>query len=127
MKEQTHFERARSLGETYTSLALDPEELLRSIIPSSVDLKDAVAELKLFEQVWHSCYPGMAAYNLAHPVFNRKGDLLFELRPQTSPTAVGTGDSSPTSKFKSKREHRIRGPVRPGRKYLRTGIFSKGS
>ena len=110
MNEQTHFERAEWSGETYASLALDPEELLRSVIPSSVDLKDVVAELQLFEQVWHSCYPGMGAYDLAHPVFNRNGDLLFELRPQTSSTAIGAGDSP-------------RGPALPGRKYLISGIL----
>lgn len=111
---QTQFFKPTTMGETYASLALDPEALLRKIIPSSIDMKDAVDQFKLFEEVWHSCYPGMGAYNLAQPVFNCRGDLLFELRAQASSTTSGTGESSPKSKFKSRRDNRTRGPVRQG-------------
>ncbi|EKM54028.1 uncharacterized protein PHACADRAFT_257609 [Phanerochaete carnosa HHB-10118-sp] len=116
VRSQTQFTRPNTEGETYTSLALDPEALLRSVIPSSIDLTEAMEELKIFEQAWYSCYPGMGAYNLVQPVFNSKGDLLFELqaRTATAATTVGAPSSSPTSKFKPKHDNRNRAPARPG-------------
>lgn len=116
VRNQTQFTRPNTEGETYNSLALDPEALLRSVIPSSVDLTEATKEFKVFEQAWCSCYPGMGAYNLVQPVFNSKGDLLFELqaRTATAATSVGAPSSSPASKFKPRHDNRNRGPARPG-------------
>ncbi|TCD65183.1 hypothetical protein EIP91_003005 [Steccherinum ochraceum] len=59
----------------------DPETLLKAQLPGTVELGDILGELKQFEGCWHGCYPGLASYELTHPVFNAHGDLLFKLRP----------------------------------------------
>lgn len=82
-------------GDTELPLAIKPDELLAEALPKTIDLEAAVALFVHFEKAWLSCYPGMSAYKLAHPVFNRRGDLLFELRPQSSAgSIVANGDST---------------------------------
>ncbi|KZT65463.1 hypothetical protein DAEQUDRAFT_524238 [Daedalea quercina L-15889] len=60
----------------------DLRQKLSEHLPRTIDLSQIVAELKVFEGVWHYGYPGLHAYCLANPVFNHKGDVIFELRPQ---------------------------------------------
>ena len=57
-------------------------DLLRRVIPTSMDLSDVAKEFHSFENSWQFCYPRVGAYSPAYPVFNCRGDLLFELRPQ---------------------------------------------
>ena len=60
----------------------DLRQKLGEHLPKSIDLSRVLAELKVFEGVWHYGYPGLHAYCLSNPVFNHKGDVIFELRPQ---------------------------------------------
>lgn len=62
------------------SFRIDPEELLRQYFRETPDLHGLIHEFKGFEGTWKYSYPGNGAFNLAHPAFNRNGDLLFELR-----------------------------------------------
>ncbi|KAI0093282.1 hypothetical protein BDY19DRAFT_903047 [Irpex rosettiformis] len=59
----------------------DPEELLKKHFVKAPDLAAVAALFRQFEEPWKSSYPGEGAFNLAHPAFNKRGDLLFELRP----------------------------------------------
>ncbi|EKM54032.1 uncharacterized protein PHACADRAFT_257621 [Phanerochaete carnosa HHB-10118-sp] len=63
---------------------LKPETYLTEVMPTKIELDKAVAEFSYFTSSWESCYPGMSSYTLTQPVFNRSGDLLFELRPPAS-------------------------------------------
>ena len=82
------------VGALYT----DPETLLKSQLPGVVELAEVVNELKIFEGAWHTCYPGLSAYELTHPIFNAQGDLLFKLRPfgMVSRTVTKTAVSTTT-------------------------------
>ena len=60
----------------------DLRQKLGEHLPKTIDLSRVLAELKVFEGVWHYGYPGVHAYCLSNPVFNHKGDVVFELRPQ---------------------------------------------
>ena len=86
------FSKATSSGNALSALPLDPEEALKKAFAkiTSVDLNEAHAEFDAFEGSWQSCYPGLSAYNLANPVFTRKGDLLFELQPASEAPASST-------------------------------------
>jgi hypothetical protein len=86
------FTKAASSGSALSSLPLDPEEALRKAFAkiTSVDLSEAYAEFDAFKDSWQSCYPGLSTYNLANPVFTRKGDLLFELQPASEAPAAST-------------------------------------
>ena len=46
-----------------------------------------LGRLRAFEGPWKEGYVGMHACALAHPVFTRAGDALFELRPQAEGAA----------------------------------------
>ncbi|GJE96750.1 hypothetical protein PsYK624_129560 [Phanerochaete sordida] len=74
---------------------LDPEDLLRAVFPPTVDVSDANIEFSRFARVWQSCYPGSSAFTLCNPVFNAKGDLLFELQPYADPTSPTDPDAPP--------------------------------
>ncbi|KAH9937112.1 uncharacterized protein B0H18DRAFT_867006 [Fomitopsis serialis] len=54
---------------------------LQAQLPQMIDFKEVVQGMRQYEGAWQTCYPGVNAYALANPVFNRQGDLLFELRP----------------------------------------------
>ncbi|KDQ49725.1 hypothetical protein JAAARDRAFT_142971 [Jaapia argillacea MUCL 33604] len=55
----------------------------------SVDLSVIAVEMKeTFGGVWSHCFPSMGAYALANPVFNSKGDILFELKKYIEPSKV---------------------------------------
>ena len=96
------FEKASAEGEV-NSLYMDPQGLLKQHLPASIDLAGVLSEFKTFEGTWGTIYPGTSAYTLAQPVFNRHGDLLFELRPHaqlsasaplpTTPRRVASGTS----------------------------------
>jgi len=60
----------------------DLRQKLHEHLPKTIDLSQVLAELKAFEGVWRYGYSGLHAYCLANPVFNHKGDVIFELRPQ---------------------------------------------
>lgn len=86
------FTKTATSGNAASSLPLDPEEALKKAFAkiTSVDLSEAHAEFESFEGSWHSCYPGLSAYNLANPIFTRKGDLLFELQPASEPAVTSS-------------------------------------
>lgn len=75
-------------GGTDSSLVIKPDQLLADALPKSINLDEAIGQFVHFEKTWRSCYPGMFAYRLAHPVFNRRGDLLFELLPHSTSTPL---------------------------------------
>jgi hypothetical protein len=111
---EIQFGKATSHGETYQSLMLNPADLLRQTLTPTIDLQAPLSEFKLFEGVWHSCYPGTAACSLAHPVFNCRGDLLFELRPSSTFAAETGGSTRKTTAWAKKQRGRSR--VRQGGK-----------
>lgn len=104
-----------SQSETEAKTAVvytDPETLLKSQLPGTVELSEVVNELKSFEGAWHTCYPGLSAYELTQPLFNAKGDLLFKLRPfgvvpralaKPVPASVGTTTTTAASGVASRR------------------------
>ncbi|TFY68932.1 hypothetical protein EVJ58_g722 [Rhodofomes roseus] len=71
-----------SSGHNHLSMFPDLRQKLSENLPKSIDLSQVLHELKAFEGIWHYGYPGLHAYCLANPVFNHKGDVIFELRPQ---------------------------------------------
>ncbi|EKM54030.1 uncharacterized protein PHACADRAFT_257614 [Phanerochaete carnosa HHB-10118-sp] len=73
-------------GDTDSPLAIKPDQLLADALPKNINLEEAIGQFVHFEKTWRSCYPGMFAYRLAHPVFSRRGDLLFELLPHSAST-----------------------------------------
>ena len=52
-----------------------------------MELGDIYTKLKSFETPWTQCYIGMQDYRLAYPVFNRSGDIVFELCPRSAGAA----------------------------------------
>ena len=60
---------------------------LQEQLPDTIDFTDVLARLKAFEGPWKQSYIGMHACALAHPVFNRAGDVIFELHPQAQGAA----------------------------------------
>lgn len=91
------FKTLETSGDSGSHYALDPQQLLKSQFPDSIDLKAMHAEFSRFTSVWQSCYPGPSAFTLCNPVFNRKGDMLFELQPYTDPSSVQDADGSALS------------------------------
>ena len=89
------FEKSHAEGEVIASLYSDPQKLLKQHLPSVIDLEGVLGEFKSFEGSWSSVYPGTSAYTLAQPVFNRHGDLLFELRPHSQLTITAPAPSTP--------------------------------
>lgn len=88
-----------------------------------IELTAIVQEFEQFCGVWKSCYPATSTFHVAHPVFNRNGDLLFEIRSHApmAPTALG---GSPASARKA--------PMRPGtaareRATMRSRMFQQHS
>lgn len=65
----------------------DPEALLRANMPQTVDLVEVLGLFKNFEGTYNGIFPGTSAFTLTNPVFNKKGDILFELRPHSQITA----------------------------------------
>ncbi|THH28534.1 hypothetical protein EUX98_g5660 [Antrodiella citrinella] len=104
---------SQSESETKTAVVYtDPETLLKSQLPGTVELSEVINELKTFEGAWHTCYPGLSAYELTQPLFNAKGDLLFKLRPfgvvpralaKPIPATVGTTTTATASGTASRR------------------------
>lgn len=70
-------------GEAEELLTTDLESQLRALFPDTISLDDVLDELKQFEGIWQTAYPGMKAHCLVNPIFNSHGDLLFELQPHT--------------------------------------------
>ncbi|PCH38353.1 hypothetical protein WOLCODRAFT_115316 [Wolfiporia cocos MD-104 SS10] len=75
-------DRTAIVGESPAAKFTDPYTHLKAHLPGTVDLEAVVQELRTFEGVWHYGYIGLQAYCLANPVFDLKGDVMFELRPQ---------------------------------------------
>lgn len=75
-------------GDPHPNLAMKPETLLKKALPDKIDLSEVEREFELFKDAWQFCYPGMGFCGLSNPVFNRHGDLLFELRPPFSPNTA---------------------------------------
>ena len=63
------------------SIGRSLEDVLRKYFDRAADLSGLSALFQQFKKPWKSSYPGEGAFNLTHPSFNEKGDLLFELRP----------------------------------------------
>lgn len=81
------FEKAKTEGEVVAAFYTSPETLLKANLPSTVDLGEIVGLFKTFEGFWGGIYPGTSAFTLAQPVFTKKGDIMFELRPHTQISA----------------------------------------
>lgn len=46
-----------------------------------VELSSLASELrKSFGGIWDHCFDGMGALALSHPLFNKHGDMLFDMR-----------------------------------------------
>ncbi|TFK51257.1 hypothetical protein OE88DRAFT_1629687 [Heliocybe sulcata] len=78
------------------------QKLLETHLPSKIDLVELSEELQTsFCGDWKFCYPGLAAYGLVNPCFNRRGDIMFDLRPHgfnlARPTIAGRPAGVPTS------------------------------
>ncbi|PSS01019.1 hypothetical protein PHLCEN_2v4077 [Hermanssonia centrifuga] len=116
-----HIEKASMNGTiSHRDLWVDPEDLLRKNLPQTVDLSAVLDEFKVFEGVWKSCYPGMSAFSLAHPVFNCQGDLLFEFRPHSQ--VIRPANSLPRHLNRGKNQVKFRNGMNGrGRDYPRTG------
>lgn len=55
----------------------------------TVDLTGLASELRQsFGGVWEYCFLGTGALSLSNPIFNQRGDILFELRPYMPITQV---------------------------------------
>ena len=83
-------------GNAPASNFLDIQSELKAQLPTSLDFREVVQGIRQYEGQWQACYPGINAYILANPVFNRQGDLLFELRPH------GQWDAAPVSSSRNK-------------------------
>lgn len=100
-------------------LRIDPEWLLSKSFPASPDLESVINEFRTFEGTWKSCFPGQSAFALAHPVFNQRGDLLFELRPHmpgqggVSPRRANGKNGRGLWDGAGSRAHATRGMLRP--------------
>ncbi|THG96118.1 hypothetical protein EW026_g5654 [Hermanssonia centrifuga] len=81
------FRKSQADGDVVSTLYTDPQLLLKKHLPGSIELSGVLSEFKAFEGTWQSVYPGTSAYTLAQPVFNKKGDILFELRPYSQLSA----------------------------------------
>ena len=92
----------RAVDGDPTTLRIDPEYLLKKSFPASPDLDGVLKEFREFEGMWKACYPGQTAFALAHPVFNQRGDLLFELRPHSQ---HGDAGGSPRNRGNRKNAH----------------------
>ena len=68
-------------GNAPTSSFFEIQSELKVRLPDLLDFEEVVQGIRQYEGLWQACYPGIHAYLLASPVFNRQGDLLFELRP----------------------------------------------
>ncbi|KAF8884778.1 hypothetical protein BD779DRAFT_1535264 [Infundibulicybe gibba] len=73
------FKISQGRGDAGHKQLIDPEALDKLVV---IDLAPLVAELKdRFGGVWKHCFPGMQAYSLSNPVFNKSGDIFFSLQP----------------------------------------------
>jgi hypothetical protein len=87
------FETIRVHGDETLDKLIDLKTL-HSIV--KIDLEQLVSELKgTFGGVWEHCFPGMQAYSLCNPIFNEKGDILFELRPFVPRSQITPAVSKP--------------------------------
>ncbi|CCM05147.1 uncharacterized protein FIBRA_07356 [Fibroporia radiculosa] len=87
---------------------LDGALSIQNLLPTMIDFKDVLQDFKQFEGMWQSCYPGLHAYCLANPVFNARGDLLFELRSYNAQQSSVSGPSPGQTTTRS-----ARGRARP--------------
>ncbi|KAI0700946.1 hypothetical protein BC835DRAFT_322712 [Cytidiella melzeri] len=76
-----------TVSGTAVSPRMDPEQLLRKCFVETPNLREVADAFRPFEGMWKYSYPGDGAFNLAHPAFNQRGDLLFELRSYAPPGA----------------------------------------
>ncbi|TFY58803.1 hypothetical protein EVJ58_g6189 [Rhodofomes roseus] len=74
-------EKVEYKGNAPATNYLDIAAELKAQLPQLLDFKEVVQGMRQYEGACQTCYPGTNAYVLANPVFNRQGDLLFELRP----------------------------------------------
>lgn len=81
------YEKATTEGEVIQAFWNDPEALLRANLPQTIDLSEVLGLFKNFEGTYSGIFPGTSAFTLANPVFNKNGDILFELRPHTQISA----------------------------------------
>ncbi|KAI0916987.1 hypothetical protein AcW1_007702 [Taiwanofungus camphoratus] len=81
-------------GEFASTMFTDLRTDLQAHLPGTIDLNEVLQELRAFEGVWQYCYPGMQGYCLANPVFNVRGDLLFELKPYSQQTGAASVSGS---------------------------------
>ncbi|KAJ3554928.1 hypothetical protein NM688_g2854 [Phlebia brevispora] len=107
------FQKAHAEGEVVASLYTDPEKLLKQHLPSAISLEGVLQEFKAFENVWQAVYPGTSAFILAQPVFDRKGDILFELRPHSQLSASTPLPSTPRRIASGAQSRSVSGSGRP--------------
>ena len=83
-------------GNAPATSFLDIQSELKDRLPESLDFREVIQGIRQYEGPWQAGYPGINAYVLANPVFNRQGDLLFELRPH------GQWDAAPVPSPRNK-------------------------
>ncbi|KAF9010257.1 hypothetical protein BDQ17DRAFT_1421498 [Cyathus striatus] len=108
------FETLRVHGDETLDKLIDLKTL-HSIV--RIDLDQLVSELKgTFGGVWEHCFPGMQAYSLCNPIFNEKGDILFELRPFVPRSQITPAVSKPrASARRAAPPVIVEAPTEPGR------------
>lgn len=105
-----------SSAQNQIGLFPDLRQKLAEHLPKTIDLLPVLAELKVFEGVWQYGYPGLQAYCLSNPVFNHKGDIVFELRPQGQGAQTArrnNGGSTPAVGTISRQSSRVVLSARP--------------
>ncbi|PCH40165.1 hypothetical protein WOLCODRAFT_68457 [Wolfiporia cocos MD-104 SS10] len=88
------FERASFAGDAALAVFADPEAELRARLPATVDFSAVLQELRAFEGIWQYAYAGTQTYCLGNPMFNLRGDVVFELRPYLTVSAPTSGRGS---------------------------------
>lgn len=85
------------MGAPYAPNPLDPRELLRKALPETMELKGLEQGLQSLESARQTCHSGQAGCHLINPVFNRNGDLLFQISPHSSSPSSTPSDPHPVS------------------------------
>ncbi|GJE96733.1 hypothetical protein PsYK624_129390 [Phanerochaete sordida] len=97
------FERATSQGRPYSATPLDPQQLLRDVLPGSVKLPIAADGLERLKTVIAACDTARNDSKVRSSTFNHQGDLLMQIHPSsydpypasrarsTSPPAIAQG------------------------------------
>lgn len=84
------FTHAESAGRPYSSTPLNPQTLLRKVLPGSVELHNTAQCIGELETASIASSLGQGACVLGNPTFNAKGDLLFQIISQSHvpPSAI---------------------------------------